>query len=265
MTNPTFTCHNRPHIFLANSLDGAFFHPTCQSYECPYCGWVKTQKLAKAIKEAFAYKRVRLLTLTTTNRYNDQLPDHLPVLAWRKLIKNLRNHTKYPYLKGLKYIRIVEYQKNGNTHFHILIDRFLSKDAINKLWRNACAEVLKENGIPYNFIERYSNANLVGDTDGRGAFKYVVKYLTKSVRTDGFRDRKTRRYRPYSASRNVVLFPKRPRTPGWYKFAPGDLPEGRNLYLFSQCLLPKEVDGKLGLYLTDPAYSALLGEKFDYG
>lgn len=261
-----FECHSRPNIFLVESRTGKFFHPNCGKYDCEYCSWKKIKIFSEKVGHFFQNCRVRFLTLTATNRFNQFLPDHLPVLAWRELIRNLRNRPAYSSLKKLKYIRIVEYQKNGNTHYHVLVDKYIHKDVINHLWRKACSEVLEKYGLPSGNIERFANANIKAVIDSPQVAQYIKKYLTKSVRTDGFKDRKTYRYRPYSVSRNIK-FPhvEKTDTGVWRTFTQRDLPKGKSLYLFSSCLLPKIAGEKFELVVSPELYSILLGETFDYG
>ena len=261
-----FQCYNKPNLFLVDSQTGRFFHPDCGRYDCEFCAWKKIKKISVLVGDFFANSRVRFATLTTTNRYNSFLPDHLPVLAWREFIRNLRNWPAYSHLKNLRYIRIVEYQKNGNTHYHLLIDKYIDKTILNFLWRRACEIVLEKHGIFVGAdIEKFANCHVEAAIDAAHVAKYVTKYLTKSIKTDGFRDRKTRRYRPYSVSRNIKFARGEKRPTGrWYRFGPGDLRNHENLYLFHKCLMPNFFDEKWNLCVTDSLYERLLGTTFDF-
>jgi hypothetical protein len=220
--------------------------------------------LALAVAAVFVGQKIRLLTLTTTNKFNVYLPKQLPVLAWEKLLKNLRNETQFSKYSGLQYVRTVEYQTNGNAHFHLLINKYIPYKIFGKYWRKACVDVLKEYGISVSPDTKISNANFVGDTDSNGVISYVVKYITKGVNSLQYRKIDGVRYRPYSTSRGITLWPKRKHTPGWYAKTQMHVPPGCDLYLSSLCLIPKEDSGKVSFFLPDEWYSILLGDEFDY-
>jgi hypothetical protein len=252
-------------MLVSNSLTGEAFVPDCRAYACPHCGWIKVRQLANGIAAWFNGKVIRMLTLTTTNRFNDVLKAPLPTLAWRQFAKNLRNYKAFRGYKNVQYVRLVEYQKNGNPHFHILVNRFLPRAIIERLWFESVRQVLFDNGITVDDITKVSNAHLVGELGGaKKIIRYVVKYVTKGVQEFSANKATGERYRPYSASREVHIWPTKTPAVGWKVTFFHEL-YGEGLYSSSICLMPKLVDEKWKVCLTPSAYSIIHGEDFDYG
>lgn len=82
------------------------------------------------------------------------------------------------------YVWRAESQKNGNIHFHLLVDRFLNKDKVNDLWNNIINRL--------GYVDRYGKENPPSTnihSMGRkpdDVIKYVTKYLTK-IPDDNYR------------------------------------------------------------------------------
>ena len=126
-------------------------------------------------------------------------PKKLPVNAdsckyikarWRKFrvpISRLLGRT-------LSFIWVMEMQKNGRAHLHILIDDFLPQRWVSKKWA------------------RYGGGRIVDVrpvTSAGAAAGYVSKYLAKSL-DGGLADRERR----YGKSKNISLFEKK-ESVGW--------------------------------------------------
>lgn len=93
-----------------------------------------------------------------------------------------------------KYIRVLEYQKKGNAHLHILLDCYLKQDWVSKAWD-------KLGGGKIAHIRR---------VDMHRASHYLSKYLTKEMLMTA-----PKRTRRVTTSRSIQLNPKRASNSTW--------------------------------------------------
>jgi len=107
----------------------------CKCWNCSYCGPKKAGRYRNAIREvAEAHKLCRFLTLTLDPRLIHQAE---PVSYINKAFAKWRIYLKRRLGVLVVYIRILEFQKNGNPHFHILVDRFIPQPLIQSTWQAA--------------------------------------------------------------------------------------------------------------------------------
>jgi hypothetical protein len=93
-----------------------------------------------------------------------------------------------PFLRILRekygvrnYVWKAESQKNGNIHFHMIIDKFIGKRDVQDSWNNC------QNNLGYitKFFEKYSHYNAPSTRievvkDSKGVSKYIEKYISKN-------------------------------------------------------------------------------------
>jgi hypothetical protein len=97
-----------------------------------------------------------------------------------------------PYLDWLTrthrvgvYLWCREKQKNGQLHYHLVVDQFIHKQALKDKWNN----LLRGNGYLKAYKEHYGNDN-PNSTNVRSAYKtsqvghYMAKYMTKQRRVN---------------------------------------------------------------------------------
>src|SRR5256885_3665751 len=95
----------------------------CRCWGCPYCGPKKATRYRHAIREvAERHKLNRFLTLTIDPKV---LGGEDPVAYSNSAFAKWRIYVKRKFGVSTTYIRILEFQKSGNPHFHILVDRFI--------------------------------------------------------------------------------------------------------------------------------------------
>jgi hypothetical protein len=100
----------------------------------------------------------------------------------------LRSILHRKYGKSLSYIRIVEYQKNGNAHFHVLLNQYIDIEWMREQWQSL--------GGGWNvWISRASI---------RCVAAYITKYLTKQMSLHA-----PARSRRVTCSRDIRLFEKK--------------------------------------------------------
>ena len=105
-------------------------------------------------------------------------------------IGNLAKNT----LIAPKYIRILEFQKNGTPHLHILIDRFIPQKWIRTAWVAIGGGSMVD--IRYVDVHRVS--------------RYLSKYLTKELLLSA-----PPRSRRVTTSRGIHLIEKAPQETIW--------------------------------------------------
>lgn len=161
----------------------------CKRWACPVCGPKRAYQLSRAIiREAEAHQLQRFLTLTldprncTAEESNEYIRD-----VWAKF----RTYLKRRYGKSIAFITVLELQKSGYAHLHILIDRYIPQAWIQEIWQRLGGG--KYVNIKFVDIHRIS--------------AYLSKYLTKEIFLSQFKPG-TRRF---TTSRNIKLFVKAPK------------------------------------------------------
>lgn len=124
------------------------------------------------------YIKLTLLTCTLSSAQQLEAGESDKELK-AKLLEPFLKHLKYNY-NVVNYFWKAESQKNGNIHFHILLDRYVDKVKIQKEWnrlqdklnllRDYKRKYYKENP-PSTQIQLFS-------MDEKG-IDYLIKYLTK--------------------------------------------------------------------------------------
>jgi hypothetical protein len=134
----------------------------CKCWSCSYCGPRRAKRYKYAIRAtAEALKLCRFLTLTL----DPSKIEGDPVPYLNATFAKLRVYWKREYGVALTYIRILEFQKNGNPHFHILIDRYMPQAWLQASWQAVGGGRMVD--IRYVDIHRISH--------------YLSKYLTKEL------------------------------------------------------------------------------------
>jgi hypothetical protein len=158
----------------------------CKKWNCPRCGPRRAKRLRYEIsKKANELQLTRFLTLTLDHK-DVTAEDSLKYLrdCWNKF----RVYLKRKYGQSITFISIVEPQKSGHAHLHILVDRYIDQRWISDNWHAV-------GGGKMVFIKR---------VDIHRVSKYLSKYLTKEILSSGYFSK----YRRYTTSRNIVLFAK---------------------------------------------------------
>lgn len=163
----------------------------CKCWDCAYCGPKKARRYRNAIRElAQAHNLRRFLTLTLDPVYMDHED---PVGYINEAFAKWRIYLKRKLGVSVVYIRILEFQKNGNPHFHILVDRFIPQPLIRNTWEAA-------GGGRMVFI-KYVDIHRIA--------RYLSKYLTKELLLSA-----PKRSRRVTVSRGISLFKKKVSS-GW--------------------------------------------------
>jgi len=117
-----------------------------------------------------------------------------PVRYLNKTFAKLRTYLKRYYKISPAYIRVLEFQKNGHPHFHLLIDRFISWAWLREAWQAVGGGSFVN--VKFVDIHRIS--------------RYLSKYLTKELLLSA-----PLRSRRVTSSRSIHLFEKPPCETKW--------------------------------------------------
>lgn len=87
--------------------------------------------------------------------------------------------------KTFNYLWIVERQKNGTAHFHMLTNSFLNIGVVNHFYRAAIDNVLSDNpDLPIHWDRKaYNGCDVKRVTNVKGVSCYMTKYMTKNTET----------------------------------------------------------------------------------
>jgi len=174
-----------------NSPDTRFHRVNCKCWNCRYCAPRKAKRIKHAIRataEAMQLRRFLTLTLDPAKIEGD------PVRYLNAVFAKLRVYLQREYGVAPQYIRILEFQKNGNPHFHILIDRYIARKWIQAAWVAVGGGWMVD--IRYVDVHRVS--------------RYLSKYLTKELLMSA-----PLRSRRVTTSRGIKLFAKTPTETTW--------------------------------------------------
>ncbi len=161
----------------------------CKCWTCPRCGPKRAKQLRAAIaKKATELKLNRFLTLTLDHKSctPDESLKHIRS-CWNKF----RTYLKREYGQSITFISVLEPQKSGHAHLHILVDRYIDQRWISNKWRAV-------GGGPMVDIRQ---------VDIHRISAYLSKYLTKEL----LLSRYYTKYRRYTTSRDIRLFDKPPK------------------------------------------------------
>lgn len=113
----------------------------CMSWTCPDCSIKKALQTKYLLRDVIQLNKLAyFLTLTldpvkipqeykeSTHKYITKIFNHFMTILKRNKINRSE--------EVLKYVWVVEFQKNGNAHLHILLNKFLPIRIVRKLWKH---------------------------------------------------------------------------------------------------------------------------------
>ena len=166
----------------------------CKCWTCPTCAQRKANRYRKAIGElAEAHRLNKLLTLTLSP---EKLNGEDSTRFINRIFVNLRIYLKRKLGRSPKYIRILEYQKNGNAHLHILLGDYVPQQWLSEAWSSLGGGHIVD--IRRVTMHRVSH--------------YLSKYLTKQMILSA-----PKRARRVTTSRGIKLNPKVVSELSWSK------------------------------------------------
>lgn len=164
----------------------------CKRWRCYRCGPKRARQLRKAIiDKAEELKLQRFLTLTLDP---SQCSVEQSVEYIRETWNKLRTYLRRRYNQPITFISIIELQKSGYAHLHVLVDRYIPQKWIKSAWQRVGGG-------------KFVNIKFV---DVHRVAAYLSKYLTKDLFLNQFKPG-TRRF---TTSRGINLFIK-PKKGTW--------------------------------------------------
>lgn len=171
---------------------GRFFKVTCKCWDCPKCAPRKANKYRKAIgKSAEQHRLTTLLTLTLDS---SKLSGEDSTRYINEVFADFRIYMKRRLGVNPKYIRVLEYQKNGTAHLHIVLNCYLKQSWVSDAWAALGGGKIVD--IRRVDMHRVSN--------------YLSKYLTKEMLMSA-----PKRARRVTTSRTIKLNPKKVSDSKW--------------------------------------------------
>lgn len=158
----------------------------CKRWTCDYCGPRKARRFRRAIIDKAVEKKLnRFLTLTLnpTACSPQDSPAYINA-CWHKF----RTYLKRRHGNRVSFIKVIELQKSGYAHLHILVDRYIEQEWISRAWQAVGGGKI----VHITMVDIHRIA------------PYLSKYLTKSFTGGCFRKRQRR----FTTSRDIVLFAK---------------------------------------------------------
>lgn len=251
------SCPRCDKLFFVNISTGEIVKGKCNTYRCEFCGYRKARRLQNALKDYFIkFKIIRLWTFTIT----DQLINHFPENdkfkmfseIWRRFLNNIRRDKRLTKSeRNFQYVKVLELQKQGNPHYHVFFDRWVSREVVNDVWERLLIQ-LYQSGFTYNIddesefedeffvpeknITKFGNAYVESNIDKKtGAHKYgftpaqassyITKYLMKTIKDLA----SLIKARVWTKSSRVRLFPFKALPSPWTTLQNAE----RLLYLYS--------------------------------
>jgi len=158
----------------------------CKKWVCPRCGPKKAVRVRHGIADqATKHNLNRFLTLTL----NPVACTAEESVAYsRRVWRKFRVYVKRRYKIDLKFIAVVEFQKSGYAHLHVLVSHYLDQRWVSNAWSKLGGGPMVN--IKYVDVHRISS--------------YVSKYLAKDL----FLAHGSGKYRRYTTSKGLNLFVK---------------------------------------------------------
>jgi len=164
----------------------------CKGWSFPYCGPRKALAFIRQVtRQAKKRSLSRFLTLTLNPKY---LPDEGQVPYIRNVWRKFRVYMKRKTGETVSFISVLEFQKSGRPHMHVLIDQYLHQGWVSNTWDRL-------GGGKIVHIERVKDLGKIG--------WYLGKYLTKEMVLSA-----PKGMRRYSSSRNIKLWEPK-ESSGW--------------------------------------------------
>jgi len=196
-----FGCGNFSVVGPVKRKPGLFGHATlfCKSYRCDRCRKPKLKKLRKRISEvAEEHKLTRMVTLTLDPKRipkrDRKRTDRYIRECWRKMRVLLARQ----FEGSLRFVGVLEFQKNGNAHLHLLVGRYIPQEWLRSAWQSVGGgRHVDIRFVDVHRVAAYLSPYLTGDK-----VLHTLELLPKRARI-------------FTTSRSIVLWGKKEAS-GWW-------------------------------------------------
>jgi hypothetical protein len=203
-TEKSFGCGNFSLVGPIKGKPGKFGYKClfCGSYRCDRCRGPKLRKMrARLAQIASEHKLTKMVTLTLDpkrlSKQDRKRTDRYIRGCWRKMRVLLARKHKG---KSLPFVCVLEFQKNGNAHLHVLIGKYIAQKQLSKAWqRIGGGRYVDIRAVDVHRVSAYLSVYLAGDK--------VLHTL----------DLLPRRARIFTTSRGIVLWGKKEKSSWWLR------------------------------------------------
>lgn len=129
----------RKGVALLKYIHGKFVSVTfhllrCNSWRCPRCAPEKAKQVMRLLREIIILNEMRFfLTLTLDpSLIPEKFKKHTHKYIMKIFNTFLTNIRRIQ--KDLKYVWVIEFQKNGNAHLHIVLNTRLDINLVREIW-----------------------------------------------------------------------------------------------------------------------------------
>ena len=171
----------------------------CKSYRCDRCRKSKLKKVRKRISEvAEEHQLTRMVTLTLDpkripKRYRKRTDRYIRE-CWRKMRVLLARE----FEGSLAFVGVLEFQKNGNAHLHLLVGRYIAQKWLSIAWQSiGGGRHVDIRFVDVHRVAAYLSHYLTGDK-----VLHTLELLPKRARI-------------FTTSRSIVLWGKK-KVSGWW-------------------------------------------------
>ena len=140
--------------------------------------WVDAVEQSQALFKARKQRKRRYISMVTLTLPATQYESDEVIKS--KYLNNFLVQLKRKVL-DINYLWVAEKQKNGNIHFHLIVDRWVDKFWLQKKWN----EVLDNGHYISTFANKYGHTNppsthVTGSKDMKNVSAYLAGYINKS-------------------------------------------------------------------------------------
>jgi len=198
-----FGCGNYSVVGAVKGKPGVFGHKSlfCQSYRCNRCRKPKLRKVRARIAEiAQEHKLTRMATLTLDPKKlaakERNHTDRYIRNCWRKFRVSLAREFK----GSLPFVGVLEFQKNGNAHLHVLFGRYIPREWLLAAWQAiGGGEYVDIRFVDVHRVSAYLCVYLAGDK-----VAHTLELLPKRARI-------------FTTARCIRLWPKKEKRDWWMR------------------------------------------------
>lgn len=120
--------------FRASDGEQIFIRGDCGKRGCKRCGPKRAKRYRAAIaRRAGEYKLTRFVSLTLDPAKLGKNEESVSYL--RECFSKFRVYLQRKCGKSIKYIAVVELQKSGMAHLHVLVDQFIDQRWLSEAWQ----------------------------------------------------------------------------------------------------------------------------------
>jgi len=143
--------------------------------------WILAIYCSQKIDIKYKKRKRRYLVMATLTLPSKQIESDNQVK--RKYLNNFITQLKNKH-EGILYLWVAEKQKNGNIHFHVVLDRYVKKEWLQNCWNSVLAtgNYITEFEIIHNH-KHPPSTQIQGQKDMGSPASYLTKYITKSEKS----------------------------------------------------------------------------------